>query len=56
MFTLINSLKRAAERRGRYRQIRDEIAGLSPREAIDLGLFPEDAARIAWDAVYGRAA
>ena len=56
MLNVIQNLKDAAARRHRYHQIREEIAGLSRREAIDLGLFPEDADRIAWDAVYGKAA
>ena len=56
MLNVIQTLKDAVERRHRYHQIREEIAGLSRREAIDLGLFPEDADRIAWDAVYGKAA
>ena len=56
MLNVIQSFKDAAQRRHRYHQIRDEIAGLSRREAIDLGLYPEDAERIAWDAVYGKAA
>ena len=56
MLNVIQSFKDAAQRRHRYHQIRDEIAGLSRREAIDLGLYPEDADRIAWDAVYGKAA
>ena len=41
---------------GALLQIRDEIAHMTRREAADIGLFPEDAERIAWDAVYGKAA
>ncbi len=56
MLTVIHNLKEAASRRSRYWQIRDEIAGMTRREAADIGLFPEDADRIAWEAVYGKAA
>lgn len=54
MLSIVRTMKNAAERRSRYRQIRDEIAGLSPRESLDLGIFPQDAPRIAWEAVYGQ--
>ena len=56
MLHVIQNLKDAAVRRHRYWQIRDEIAHMTRREAADIGLFPEDAERIAWDAVYGKAA
>lgn len=56
MLNVIQTLKDAAVRRHRYWQIRDEIAHMTRREAADIGLFPEDADRIAWDAVYGKAA
>jgi uncharacterized protein YjiS (DUF1127 family) len=36
-----------------YRKTRDEIAMLPRAVAIDLGLFPEDADRIAREAVWG---
>ena len=32
---------------------RDEIAGMERRVALDLGIFPEDADRIARKAVWG---
>lgn len=56
MLTLIQSFKDAAERRNRYWQIHDEIARMTRREAADIGIFPEDAERIAQEAVYGKAA
>lgn len=40
-------------KRALYIRTRDEIASLSRAEAIDLGLWPEDAARIARKAVWG---
>lgn len=42
-----------AAKRALYRRTRDEIANLSAREAIDLGIYPGDAARLAHQAVYG---
>lgn len=42
-----------AAKRAQYRKIRDEIAGLSRREALDLGIYPEDAAQIAARSVWG---
>lgn len=36
-----------------YRKTRDEIAMLPRSVALDVGLFPEDAARIAREAVWG---
>jgi uncharacterized protein YjiS (DUF1127 family) len=50
---LIDTLKAAAARRAVYRQTRDEIARMPRDVALDLGIFPEDADRIAWTAVYG---
>lgn len=36
-----------------YRRTRDEIARLSQSEALDLGIYPGDAERIARQAVWG---
>lgn len=51
---LIASLKEAAANRALYKRTRDEIARLPRDVAIDLGIFPEDAHRIAWATVYGK--
>lgn len=51
---LIETLKTAAANRALYKQTRDEIAGMPRHVALDLGIFPEDADRIAWSAVYGK--
>ncbi len=51
--TLIDTLKAAAANRAMYRRTRDEIARMPRDVALDLGIFPEDADRIAWAAVYG---
>ena len=42
-----------AAKRAQYRRMRNEIASLSRRDALDLGIFPEDAAQIASTAVWG---
>ncbi len=51
---LIDTLKAAASTRALYKRTRDEIARLPRDVALDLGIFPEDADRIAWVAVYGK--
>lgn len=51
---LIETLKAAAANRAQYRATRDEIARMPRDVALDLGMFPEDAHRIAWAAVYGK--
>ena len=53
MKNLFAALKDSAAKRALYRRTRDEIARLSPAEAIDLGIFPSDAERIAREAVWG---
>lgn len=50
---LITTLKAAATRRAMYRRTRNEIAAMPRDVALDLGIFPEDAAQIARAAVYG---
>ena len=56
MFTVYDMLKTAAANYALYRQTRDEIANLPADIALDLGIFPADADRIAREAVYGKAA
>jgi uncharacterized protein YjiS (DUF1127 family) len=56
MITVIDMLKTAAANYARYRQTRDEIANLPLDVALDIGIYPGDAERIAREAVYGRAA
>jgi hypothetical protein len=53
MKNLIASLRKEAANRAAYRRTRDEIANLPRSVAIDLGIFPEDADRIAREAVWG---
>lgn len=54
MFTTLSTLRDAAATYARYRKTRNEIAKLPIDVALDLGLFKEDAARIAHTAVYGQ--
>lgn len=51
---LIDTLKAAAANRALFKRTRDEIARLPRDVALDLGIYPEDADRIAWAAVYGK--
>jgi uncharacterized protein YjiS (DUF1127 family) len=53
MKTIIAQLREAAAKRALYRRTRDEIAHMPRRVALDLGIFPEDAERIAHKAVWG---
>ena len=53
MKNLFASYRDNAAKRALYRRTRDEIAGMSRREALELGIYPEDAARIAHAAVWG---
>lgn len=53
MKNLIETLRANAAKRAMYRRTRDEIASLPRHVALDLGIFPEDADRIARSAVWG---
>ena len=53
MKTIIAQMREAAAQRALYRRTRDEIAGMPRRVALDLGIYPEDAERIARKAVWG---
>lgn len=53
MKSFIANFREAAAKRALYRRTRDEIAAMSRSEALDLGLFPEDASKIARKAVWG---
>lgn len=53
MKKLIASYRAHAAKVALYRKTRDEIAGLPRDVAIDLGIFPEDAERLAREAVWG---
>lgn len=50
---LIANFRANAAKRALYRRTRDEIAAMPRSLALDLGIYPEDAARIAREAVWG---
>jgi hypothetical protein len=56
MITVFDMLKTAARNYAAFRQTRDEIANLPLDVALDIGIYPGDADRIAREAVYGKAA
>ncbi|SIN86673.1 hypothetical protein [Vannielia litorea] len=51
--TVLNTLRAAYAKHRAYVRTRDEIASMPRDVALDLGLFPEDASRIARTAIYG---
>jgi hypothetical protein len=53
MKKLIQTYRTKAAERARFRRLRDEIANLPRDIAIDLGIFPQDADRLAREAVWG---
>jgi hypothetical protein len=54
--SMIAQFKDALEKRAMYVKTRDEIAKLPLDVALDLDIFPGDAEKIAYEAVYGKAA
>lgn len=53
MKTFIATLREVARKRARYVRTRNEIAALPRAVALDLGIYPEDADRMAREAVWG---
>jgi uncharacterized protein YjiS (DUF1127 family) len=53
MKNFINSMREAARKQALYVRTRNEIAAMPRDVALDLGIFPEDAERIARKAVWG---
>lgn len=53
MKSLYAAYRTYAQQHALYRRTRDEIARLSPSEARDLGIYPEDAEHLARTAVWG---
>lgn len=53
MLTMIEGLKEAARKRAAYIRTRDEIARMPLDVALDLDIYPGDAAKIAHQAIYG---
>ncbi|MEO6300724.1 MAG: hypothetical protein ABIV25_10210 [Paracoccaceae bacterium] len=53
MKNFLATYREAAAKRALFRKTRDEIASMSRSEALELGIYPEDASRIARQAVWG---
>lgn len=53
MENLVQRMRAAAVRRAAYNRTVREIESMSPETALDLGIFREDARRIARETVYG---
>ena len=51
--TLINTVRSQLQKRSQYRRTKFEIENMPLDVALDLGIFREDAAKIASKAVYG---
>lgn len=54
MTSIMTRLRTAAAKRAAYNQTVREISGMPREVAWDLGIFREDAEKIAWSHVYGR--
>jgi uncharacterized protein YjiS (DUF1127 family) len=54
MTSILQSLRSAAAKRAAYNQTVREISSMPREVAWDLGIFREDAEKIAWTHVYGR--
>jgi uncharacterized protein YjiS (DUF1127 family) len=54
MTSIVTQLRHAAAKRAAYNQTVAEISRMPREVAWDLGIFPEDAEKIAYKAVYGR--
>ena len=51
--TILTKVRKAVQKHAAYRRLKHEIATMPQDVAIDLGLFREDAAKIANKAIYG---
>jgi len=54
MTSFMTQLRNAAAKRAAYQKTVDEISRMPLDVALDLGIFREDAHKIAMNAVYGR--
>ncbi len=54
MTSIMSHLRNAAAKRAAYNRTVDEIERMPLDVALDLGIFREDARKIAFTAVYGR--
>ena len=51
--TILNNVMSAVQKRVAYSRLKYELQSMPQETAMDLGLFREDAAKIATKAVYG---
>lgn len=51
--TVLNTVRTAVQKRAAYSRLKYEISSMRQETAIDLGVFREDAAKIASKAIYG---
>ncbi|SEW15528.1 hypothetical protein SAMN04488515_1312 [Cognatiyoonia koreensis] len=51
--TVLSTVKTAVEKRAKYLRTKAELQRMPQEVAIDLGIFREDAGKIAYRAVYG---
>ncbi len=51
--SILSTMRIAAEKHATYLRIKREISNMPLDVALDLGMFREDAGKIAYDAVYG---
>ena len=55
MASILTTIRTAAQKRAAYNRTFNEISAMPVERAVeDLGIFPEDAHKIALRAVYGR--
>lgn len=50
---VLNTVRTAVQKRVAYTRLRNELRSMPLETAIDLGMFREDAAKIAAKAIYG---
>ncbi len=51
--TMLHSVRSALQKRAAYQRTKNEIRAMSLDVALDLGIFREDASKIAAKAIYG---
>lgn len=51
--TVLNTVRKAVQKRAAFKRLEHEIRTMSLHTALDLGIFREDATKIASKAIYG---
>lgn len=51
--TVFDTVRTAVQKRVAYRRLKHELATMPQETAIDLGMFREDAGKVASKAIYG---